>query len=155
MSQSVLPFPFQTGGAQCNHGVGCSLQMVLPPPLRDACERADFLADYLHQVPLGDIGIPVYYPRFHASCNCWNDATSFILLTAVCLSDIYPDAVAARDHYVSIEPTVMVNLDEVMLKIDERLRNGPKTLGGSRRRRKEADAAKGFDQICTTELATG
>ncbi|MBK8933548.1 MAG: Flp pilus assembly complex ATPase component TadA [Chloroflexi bacterium] len=153
MSQSVLPFPFQTGGAQCNHGVGCSLQMVLPPPLRDACERADFLADYLHQVPLGDIGIPVYYPTLSRKLQLLERRNLIYPIDGGLFVHIYPDAVAARDHYVSIEPTVMVNLDEVMLKIDERLVEWAEDIGEVvDEEEKKQMLLKLLDQICTTEL---
>ncbi|MCA9969377.1 MAG: hypothetical protein KC425_04130, partial [Anaerolineales bacterium] len=63
MAQTVLPFPGQNGTSNCDHGSSCTLQSVLPPPLREACNRSEFLAEYLHRVPLGDIGIPAYYPR--------------------------------------------------------------------------------------------
>ncbi|MCA9874684.1 MAG: Flp pilus assembly complex ATPase component TadA [Anaerolineales bacterium] len=152
MSQSVLPFSYQTGGAQCDHGAGCTLQSVLPLPLREACDQADFLADYLHHVPLGDIGIPVYYPKLSRKLQSLERRNLIYPIDGGLFVHIYPDAVAARDHYVSIEPTVMVDLDEVMTQIDERLVEWAEDIGQVEDEDEKKEVLlKLLDQICTTQ----
>lgn len=151
MAQTVLPFALQHQN-HCDHGSGCTLQNILPPPLREACDQAEFLAEYLHHVPLGEIGIPAYYPQLTRKMQSLEKRNLIYPINSGLYVHVYPDAVAARDHYVSIEPTVLTNLDEIMPQIEERLMEWAEDIGQVEgEEEKKAILLKLIDQICTTQ----
>ena len=54
--------PFTGEGTNDQHGPGveqCSLQRLLPPALQERTAQAPHLLEYLHQVPVAEVGIPV------------------------------------------------------------------------------------------------
>ncbi len=151
MAQTVLPFALQHQN-HCDHGSGYTLQNIMPPPLREACDQAEFLAEYLHHVPLGEIGIPAYYPQLTRKMQSLEKRNLIYPINSGLYVHVYPDAVAARDHYVSIEPTVLTNLDEIMPQIEERLMEWAEDIGQVEgEEEKKAILLKLIDQICTTQ----
>jgi flagellar protein FlaI len=122
MATTVLPFAVETAGiGECDHGSGCSLHLVLPRPLRDVCSESEFLAEYLHHLPMSDIGIPAYYPKLSRSLSQMSVRNLIYPIEEGLFVHVYPDPTGARDHYVPIEPTVVVDIDTLMHHVDERL----------------------------------
>lgn len=157
MAQTVLPFTLHQQ-SQCNHGPGCSLQTILPPLLREACAKTEFLAEYMHHVPIGEIGIPAYYPQLSRKMQTMEKRNLIYPINNGLYVHVYPDAVAARDHYVSIEPTVLTNLDEMMPLIEERLMEWAEDIGQVEDEEEKKEVLlKLIDQICTTQppIASG
>jgi flagellar protein FlaI len=155
MAQTVLPFQTDSSAANCNHGPGCSLQTVLPAPLREACAQADYLADYLHHVPLGDIGIPTYYPKLVRSLQALKVRNLIYPTKEGLFVHIYPDETGARDHYVSIEPTVVVDTDEIMPRVEERLVEWAEEIGQTEDDEEKKELLLSLlEQICTTSPVT-
>ncbi|MBK9050782.1 MAG: type II/IV secretion system ATPase subunit [Chloroflexi bacterium] len=151
MAQTVLPFTLHQQ-SQCNHGPGCSLQTILPPLLREACAQTEFLAEYMHHVPIGEIGIPAYYPQLSRKMQTMEKRNLIYPINNGLYVHVYPDAVAARDHYVSIEPTVLTNLDEMMPLIEERLMEWAEDIGQVEDEEEKKEVLlKLIDQICTTQ----
>lgn len=152
MAQTVLPFPTLQDNSQCDHGLGCSLQSVLPQPLREACAQTEFLAEYLHHVPLGDIGIPTFYNKLSRAMQSLEKRNLIYPIDGGLYVHIYPDPKGARDHYVSIEPTVVINVDDIMPKIEERLVEWAEEIGQTEgEEAKKELLLKLIDQVCTTQ----
>ncbi|MBC7237735.1 MAG: hypothetical protein H5T69_17985, partial [Chloroflexi bacterium] len=56
MASSGMPFVLRPLEEEHEHGEHCSLRALLPPALRQACEHSEPLDDYLHRLPLDQIG---------------------------------------------------------------------------------------------------
>jgi flagellar protein FlaI len=117
------------GIGQCDHGSGCSLNLVLPRPLREVCSESEFLAEYLHHLPMSDIGIPTYYPKLSRSLSQMSVRNLIYPIEEGLFVHVYPDPTGARDHYVPIEPTVVVDIDTLMHHVDERLVDWAEEIG--------------------------
>ncbi|MCB8942978.1 MAG: type II/IV secretion system ATPase subunit [Ardenticatenaceae bacterium] len=151
MAQTVLPFVTQNGSINCDHGLGCTLQTVLPPDLREACNRSGFLAEYLHHVPLGDIGIPTYYPQLSRQLQTLQVRNLIYPIDGGLFVHVYPDPVGARDHYVSIEPTVVVDVDEIMPQVEDKLLEWAEEIGQIEVEEEKKELLLTLiDQVCTT-----
>lgn len=153
MVQTVLPFEISKTG-DCDHGGACTLRSVLPRPLQEACEQSDFLADYLHQVPMSEIGVPDYYPKLNRSLQNLETRNLIYPISGGLYVHIYPDPIGARDHYVPVEPISLIDLNEIMPQIEVRLLEWAEEIG-----RTESDDEKKelllrlIDQLCTTQPA--
>jgi len=67
MVQVKLPFSPDEANGLCSDPATCSLLPRLSKGLREACLANSFLHKYLHWLPLGEIGIPDYYPKLSRS----------------------------------------------------------------------------------------
>ncbi|MCA9978113.1 MAG: type II/IV secretion system ATPase subunit, partial [Anaerolineales bacterium] len=126
-------WPFETEGLEvgCEHGSGCNLNKVLPTRLKEACEENEFLYDYLHWVPMNDIGVPGYYPKLTRAMRDLDDKNIIYPIKDGLFVHIYPNPVGARDFYVAIEPHMTHNLDHLLEKIEHRLIDWSEEIGES------------------------
>src|SRR5713226_7573624 len=113
-----MPFVTDKDAIGCDHGSRCSLKSVLPKPLQEACDQSDFLSDYLHTIPIGDIGVPTYYPKLSREMGFLERRNLIYPLTAGLFVHIYPNDKGDRDNYIPIEPNLGVNLDEIIPQIE-------------------------------------
>ena len=91
MALSVLPFSLE----KRNGGYSPSL---FPKPLRRACAKNGFLAEYLKYVPLDEIGVPDYYPRHSRGLSDLEDRNLIYPIEGGLFVHIYPDETGARDR---------------------------------------------------------
>ncbi|MFZ0545848.1 MAG: type II/IV secretion system ATPase subunit [Candidatus Promineifilaceae bacterium] len=130
MASTVLPFSVEmTDIGNCDHGSGCSIQSVLSPPLQEACTEADFLAEYLHHLPMGEIGIPTYYPKLSRSFSQLSVRNLIYPIDEGLFVHVYPDPTGARDFYIPIEPTVVVDIESIMVKVEDKLVDWAEEIG--------------------------
>ena len=150
MAQMDLPFEKQA--VECDHGSGCSLNLVLPASLREACAQEDFLYDYLHCVPMGEIGIPEYYPTLSRKLRNLEMRNLIYPIEGDLFVHVYPVATSTRDLYISLEPDVALELEDVMERVEEKLSEVADEIGKAEtdEEREQAIVAS-LDQICTTE----
>jgi archaeal flagellar protein FlaI len=149
MPVTVLPYITEEPDSGCDHGPECSLRGRLPADLWQACEKTPFLAEYLHHLPIDEIGMPVYCDTLSRSMQCGNviypiDGGLYV--------HIYPDAGGQRDYYVSIEPTIMLNLDPIMAKVEVVLMRWAEEIGRLEdEEEKKQLLASLVDQVCVTQ----
>jgi len=126
MPVTILPYVTEEPDSGCAHGPDCPLRGRLSPELWQACEKAPFLAEYLHHLPMDVIGMPVYCEKLSRTKQAGNviypiDGGLYV--------HIYPDAGGQRDYYVSVEPTIMLNLDPLMAKVEVVLMRWAEEIG--------------------------
>lgn len=118
MAQTILPFPYDN---TISPGIDDETWGKFSPALQEACQSSIFLAGYLQHVPLHEIGVPDFYAKPPRSLGNLNYKNLIYPIKDGLFVHIYPDMSGARDHYISIEPTVVVNIDHLIPAIDERM----------------------------------
>lgn len=149
MAQAVLPFDYQ---AQVTHNELDDYMATFSPALRAACEASTTLTEYMRNLPTETIGIPDYHEKVARSLGGDGSHNLIYPIGEGLFIHIYPElSSGARDHYVCIEPTVVVDIEHLLPDIEERLLLWAEEIG--RTEDKEAKTAlllKLVDEMCTT-----
>lgn len=146
MAQTVLPF-----AVQANVRCGQDFWDSLSQGLREACEQSSFLAGYVQQLPMEEIGIPEYYSKPSRALGNLPYINLIYPIKEGLFVHVYPDALGARNHHIAIEPTVVMPIDYLMPQIEERLVVWAEEVGAMEdKEEKKALLLKALDTICTT-----
>jgi len=94
---------------------------MLPPQLQKVTEASPFLLDYLHMVPIAEVGVPQYYPELSRKLG-ENKKPNLIYPTQNknIFIHILADKRDSRNNYIPIEPTLTLNIDDLMLDVEQR-----------------------------------
>jgi len=156
MARAVLPFSYDDADVSCDHGSQCSLNSILPKPLQKAYQENGFLADYLHLVPMGDIGVPDYYPKLNRRLKDLEERNLIYPIEGGLFVHIYPNPGGERDYYVAIEPHTTVNLDGLVSEVETHLLEWAEKIGASETpEEKEEILLEALDNIVSTNGAGG
>ena len=124
----------------------------MSPALRQACDEHPFLEDYLNTLPIDEIGMPDYYPKPSRSLQKlprWN------LIYAIkdgLFVHIYPTTTGERNFHVTIEPDLMLDLDDLLKRVEERLIDYAEDIGSEETEMGKRQALlDALDEICTQD----
>ncbi|MBL8165837.1 MAG: type II/IV secretion system ATPase subunit [Anaerolineae bacterium] len=149
MALNVLPFSFDLHHPR---NTWETLQSQLSPALLEACSTSPFLKAYMLYLPIDEIGVPDYYIKPPRSLGNAEFRNLIYPIKEGLFVHIYPDAVGARDHYISIEPTVVVNIDHLMPRVNEKLVAWAEEIGRIEdKEEKKAFLLRLVDSMCTTQ----
>ncbi len=152
MAELMLPFPYEQVPSGCDHGPGCSLRSFLPIPLLEACDEHPYLAEYLHSVPMKEVGVPDYYPKLARRLSGLERRNLIYPIQGGLFVHVYPSTQSERDWHVGIEPHLMVNLDTIMPEVENKLLDWIEEIGAAKTDEEKREALlKALDAI----LATG
>ncbi|MCH7552951.1 MAG: type II/IV secretion system ATPase subunit [Chloroflexi bacterium] len=117
-----LPFPIgdSAEGADCR-GSNCMVRGLLPDDLQEQAEAAPHLMEYLHCMPIKDVGVPDYYETLDRRLNDLDYKNLIYRVTEELFVHIYPDPQDARDYYISIEPAMLENQRPALETMERRL----------------------------------
>ncbi len=122
--QISLPFAQEKRPAiQREHIYQCGLYPMLPKPLQEVSQGNVHLLEYLHMVPVEEVGIPQYYPKLSGKLRDTKQRNLVYPVSDNMFIHIYSDAEDGRDLYIAVEPHITQNLDGIMLEIEKRLMN--------------------------------
>jgi len=116
--------PFGGEGTNHQHGAGaeqCSLQGLLPPALQERTAESPHLLEYLHRVPIAEVGVPEYYPELNRKLGDLKHPNLIYPVPGDLFVHIFPDVEDARDYYISIEPSSVGDLDLILEQLERRL----------------------------------
>lgn len=151
-----MPFPMEKKASDCDHGPRCKLKSVLPKSLQEECNKNAFLADYLHQVPMDQIGVPDYYPKISRDQSYLERRNLIYPIEGGLYVHIYPNEKGERDVYVPIEPHLTVNLDEITPQVEAKLLNWVEEIGAAEgEETKRTTLLKAIDASISTNGASG
>ena len=131
MASVVLPFAHDQKNSDCTHGPGCSLRAVLPRPLRDECDQHFFLSEYLHWLPLDDIGVPTFYPKLSRELAYLERRNLIYPIEGGLFIHLYPDVTGDRDHYIPIEPDSTLDLSDISPQVEDKLLDWVEEIGAA------------------------
>ena len=119
-----MALPFEgTGQAEeggCR-GAQCALRNLLPDDLRKQAEKAPHLMEYLHLVPIRDVGVPDFYEEPHKKLGDLDTPNLIYQVDAQRFVHIFPDTQDVRDYYLSIEPVLVHDIGELLSAMERRL----------------------------------
>ncbi len=95
----------------------------LPPQLQEQSMAQDHLWEYLRALPVGEIGIPDYFPRLSRNMRDIKYRNLIYPVGKGVFTHLYPDLADSRDFYMSIEPSLDPALSGLMEEVDKRLIN--------------------------------
>lgn len=123
MATLVLPFSRENKIDMQGKGLYESgLYDKLPPPFQEVTKQYPHLLEYLHMVPISEVGIPEYYPEPNRKLG---DIKKPNLIYPTKREGIFIHILAnnedVRNDYITIEPTLTIDIDHLMLPVDEKL----------------------------------
>jgi len=121
-----LPFSLEFCANECGKECGVSLAdcptyRVLTPVLQEACKANLHLLQYLHALPLDEIGIPEFYEKVNRSMKSMKNRN----LIYPASDDVYIHILAntedIRDHYIAVEPCMFFQNSGLLDVVEEHL----------------------------------
>jgi flagellar protein FlaI len=147
MAQSILPFDFN----QRANGNWRDIFSKLSPELQEACNNSPFLAEYVRRLPIDEIGAPDFYETPSRSLGGLEYRNLIYGIKEGLFVHMYPDPLGTRDHLVAIEPHVVVDIEDRLRQVDERLVAWAEQIGQIEdKEEKKAFLLELIDKICTT-----
>lgn len=148
MAQTVLPF---TLDKRSLNGHTAEFMSQLPDTLREACNESPFLASYVKGLPIDEIGIPEYYPKPARSLSGLDYRNLIYPIGEGLFVHIYPDVLGARDHHIAIEPTIIVDVEDLIPEVENRLVHWAEEIGRIEdKEEKRVLLLDLVDKICTS-----
>lgn len=123
MATVVLPFPTEGKvDVQGTELLGGELYEKLPSSLKTVVENYPHLLEYLHMVPISQVGMPEYYPELSRKLG---DIKEPNLIYPTNREGIFIHILVnhedVRNSYIIVEPTLTANVDHLMLEVDHKL----------------------------------
>ena len=151
MATLKLPFELDTQMTPCDHGPQCSLRKLLPKSLMEVCEEHPMLADYMHQVPIGTIGVPDYYKKISRDQSYLERRNLIYPIKGDLFVHVYPTT-TERDIYIPIEPSLTVDLQDLIPQVETRLLNWVEEIGAAETAEGKTEALlKAIDASVSTQ----
>ena len=118
-----LPFEPKVPEAHGADMMQCGLYRMLPPDAKKfiSAEENHHVLDYIHMLPLDDIGVPTFYPELSRDLKKVKKPNIIYPVGNGISIHIYPDKEDVRNYYIPIEPTLFVSVDELLIEVEEAL----------------------------------
>jgi len=152
MDQPGLPFVPTQVDDDCEHDSQCSLRAFMSTALQKACDQSPFLDDYLHHLPMGDISMPDYYPKLSRDLQNLVRRNLIYPIADGLYVHIYPDSGGERDYYITIEPSLLVDIQGQIEQVEARLLERAELIGKAKTPEEKREAIlRIIDDTCTTD----
>jgi len=121
MAEIVLPFSREN--KVDGHGEGfqnCAFFQSLPGPLREAAEQHHHLFDYLHWLPIEEVGVPQYLEMLSRKMDEVKEPNIIYPVGKGIFAHILADPADTRHHYIAIEPALTMDLGRTLSEVETR-----------------------------------
>ncbi len=118
----ALPFEIDENaeGEDCR-GSQCMVRNLLPDDLQEQAEAAPHLMEYLHMLPIKEVGVPDYYETLSRKLSDLDHRNLIYRVNDELFVHIFPDAQDARDYYISVEPAMVNDVQALLEAMETRL----------------------------------
>lgn len=101
----------------------CSLYKMLPKPMQESTQESVHLLEYLHTIPLGEVGMPEYYAKLTGKLRDKKKKNLIYAIDGGLFVHIMEDPEGGRAFYISVEPRLGAEWeeDDLIRRIDLRL----------------------------------
>ena len=111
----ALMLPYEVEPAEESHGgdpFACTLYKMLPKKMQKSTRSAVHLLEYLHSVPVNDVGIPEYYATLDRKLKDKKNLNLIYPVAEGIFIHIMNDPEGGRAYYIAIEPRLSASIDE-------------------------------------------
>jgi archaeal flagellar protein FlaI len=109
-------------GAECGANItNCPSYRELTPQFQEICQTNLHLLQYLHSLPMDEIGMPQYYQKLNRSLKSIKNRNLIYQVDDEIFIHVLANTEDIRDFYIPIEPCLFGNIDVLMEKIEHRL----------------------------------
>ena len=77
--------------------------------------------DYLHMVPMTEVGVPDFYPEVTRKLGDIEHPNLIYPVSDDIFVHIFPDLEDPRNYYIAIEPPIGMELEELLQEVERRL----------------------------------
>ena len=121
MANTTLPFSRDNKADKHEKGfLECDLYKMLPPQFQKVTEDNPFLLEYLHLVPIAEVGLPSYYPELSRKLGDNKNPNVIYPVGDKGFIHILADSQDSRSNYIPVEPTLTIDIDELMHQVEQR-----------------------------------
>ncbi len=121
MAEIVLPFTRENKVDDHEGGFhNCEFFQTLPAPLQQVAEEHPYLFEYLHWLPIEEVGVPRYYPKLTKKMEDIKEPNIIYPLSDGIFAHVMTDNADTRNHYIIIEPTLTMDLGNMMSQVESR-----------------------------------
>lgn len=121
MPELVLPFKPIKVEASVDELFNGGLFGMLPEEFKTYARAKPFLLQYLHMVPLEEIGMPKFYSKLSRNLGDEKNPNIIYPTDGGIFVHIYPQPLGDRHLYIPVEPNLTINMDAIMPLIEEAL----------------------------------
>lgn len=123
MDNPMLELPFATREIEEEEDdlKKCGVFRMLPKEAKQHVEKQVHVLQYLHMLPLDEIGIPRFYPKLTKDLKKLKDPNIIYPVSDQISIHIYPDDRDIRNYYIPIEPFIFRDLSNFLVELDVRL----------------------------------
>ena len=94
---------------------------MLPPVFQEETKNNDFLMDYIHLIPVEEVGIPEFYEELARDLGEKKNPNLIYRIGGGLYVHIYPDPADSRDYYIAIEPGMFDSNAQLIEQMEDRL----------------------------------
>ncbi len=117
----ALPFAEDRKEGESCEGSQCTVLSLLPDDLQEQAEAVPHLKDYLHLVPIKDVGVPEYHETLTRKAGDLEHQNLIYRVNEELFVHILANPDDARDHYIAIEPAMLQDMYSVLQAMEARL----------------------------------
>ncbi len=121
MDAGILPFEVKGGHSHQGGVTSCPVFKLLPAPLQEQSKENEFLLDYIHLLPVDEVGIPEYDSKLERSLGDKKNPNLIYPIENGLYVHIYPDPNDSRDYYIAIEPGMLSNDPDLIDELEDHL----------------------------------
>ena len=128
----VLKLPFTESNEADTHQENpfeCGLYRMLPKPVQEVARESVHLLEYMHMVPIEELGVPQYYPELTRKLGDLKEPNLIYPVGGGIFTHIFPNSASGRNTYISVEPLLTSNLTDVSREVEKRLLDFTDQLG--------------------------
>lgn len=94
---------------------------MLPPVFQEETKNNDFLMDYIHLIPVEEVGIPEFYEELARDLGEKKNPNLIYRIGGGLYVHIYPDPADSRDYYIAIVPGMFDSNAQLIEQMEDRL----------------------------------
>ena len=117
---SIVELPFEVDTSNEGHDAedlfSCTLYKMLPEQMQSISREFVYLLEYLHGLPIQDIGIPEYHTTLNRSMTDAGKINLIYPIEGGLFIHLLDDPQGGRGYYISVEPRFSSGLDEAAIK---------------------------------------
>ena len=158
-AKMTLPFPRENLVRAAKGELGFSGNSIsqFPQALQELTRKKEnnFLLEYLQALPIDKIGVPKFFPKLDKELEKLRKRNLIYPIDVGLFVHISPLPKEERDAYITIEPTLGLDLDDIMPKVEVQLLDKAEEIGRAKEEKRKQVLLGCLDDVCTTNSKGG